>query len=290
MRISVIDASAQEKCDKLYSTYPQLDQVCEISFTQAVIDEPKMREKMEEWASDENSLLTVVICSDDSSSNLSSAIRFPPIFMEKMIPILVKLDTCVGLADLIERSESENLLTDNITHFGTFESTFNFETIVQERLDTLARKIHELHLDQRRKEQNVSESDLSMKEWRFLDEETKESNRRQADHISIKLRALKYESKPHKDIDDNLRVAKFTEPEIEILAEMEHSRWCTVKLLAGWKYGKEKDWTKKISPYLVSWDRLSEKIKDYDRIAVKNIFDLLDLNGQGVSKQSYTSD
>ncbi|WP_024335508.1 RyR domain-containing protein [Desulfotignum balticum] len=60
----------------------------------------------------------------------------------------------------------------------------------------------------------------------------------------------------------------FTQKEIEWMAEMEHGRWNVERLRAGWRYGREKDEHAKISPYLVTWDDLSDEIKGYDREAV----------------------
>ena len=50
---------------------------------------------------------------------------------------------------------------------------------------------------------------------------------------------------------------------------MEHGRWNAERLLEGWKLGPNRDHDKKISPYLVAWEELPEKIKQYDRDAVK---------------------
>ena len=55
------------------------------------------------------------------------------------------------------------------------------------------------------------------------------------------------------------------------LAEMEHGRWNVERLMQGWRFGEKKDSVKKISPYLVPWEELSEEIKGYDIDGVKNL-------------------
>ncbi|MCK4407037.1 MAG: hypothetical protein KAV44_05125, partial [Bacteroidales bacterium] len=62
---------------------------------------------------------------------------------------------------------------------------------------------------------------------------------------------------------------------IESMAEMEHGRWNIERLKEGWKYGAKKDTIKKISPYLVAWDKLKDDIKKYDIDAVKNFPQIL---------------
>ncbi len=64
---------------------------------------------------------------------------------------------------------------------------------------------------------------------------------------------------------------KFDKEEIEPIAELEHARWVIERLSEGWKPAPEKDVEKKLSPYLISWELLSNNIKKYDRDTVKNI-------------------
>jgi hypothetical protein len=52
---------------------------------------------------------------------------------------------------------------------------------------------------------------------------------------------------------------------METMAEIEHGRWNAERLAAGWRYGRERDHDRKISPYLVSWTDLPPEIKQYDR-------------------------
>jgi len=43
----------------------------------------------------------------------------------------------------------------------------------------------------------------------------------------------------------------------------------------GWVFGPERDVHRKVSPYLVPWGELDEKVKEWDRNAVRKIPDLL---------------
>jgi hypothetical protein len=51
----------------------------------------------------------------------------------------------------------------------------------------------------------------------------------------------------------------------EKLAEHVHDIWAQRRLSEGWIYGPDYDETKKIRPDLVSYQKLSEQLKDYDR-------------------------
>ncbi|MCJ7519409.1 MAG: RyR domain-containing protein, partial [Anaerolineaceae bacterium] len=77
-------------------------------------------------------------------------------------------------------------------------------------------------------------------------------------------------------------VRKIPEDIVETLAIIEHEEWIKERLTSGWVYGKEKDSDKKVSPYLIPFDELTEEIKDYDRDTIRNIPVLLELIGMAV--------
>ena len=58
---------------------------------------------------------------------------------------------------------------------------------------------------------------------------------------------------------------------LERLAEMEHGRWNVERLLLGWRWAEAKDVGRKLSPYLVPWDRLPPEIREYDLDAIRGL-------------------
>ena len=60
----------------------------------------------------------------------------------------------------------------------------------------------------------------------------------------------------------------------EALARKEHESWMKERTDNGWKYGPKKDAQRKLSPYLVPWEELSEDVRQLDRNAVGNILPL----------------
>ncbi|MBI5683922.1 MAG: hypothetical protein HZC54_02475 [Verrucomicrobia bacterium] len=126
-------------------------------------------------------------------------------------------------------------------------------------------------------------SGISIATWDRLPEELKESNRHQADHISEKLCALGYSVK--KTGKRNVALVKFTDAEIELMAEMEHARWNLERLLSGWRYADKKDVEKKLTPYLVSWANLEDDIREWDRKTVRAIPGFLAKVGLAVARR-----
>lgn len=145
------------------------------------------------------------------------------------------------------------------------------EALFNEAMEKLAMRVHEKYIEDQK--DIKGHDDPSMQPWDELTETLKRSNYYQALHIPKKLRAVKYDMMPF--VEKPKELVQFSEEEIEIMAEMEHERWNEERFDDGWKFGKKKDVENKISPYLVSWDELPEKVKEWDRDAVKNIPKLL---------------
>lgn len=70
-------------------------------------------------------------------------------------------------------------------------------------------------------------------------------------------------------------MASFTASEVECLAILEHRRWLRERERAGWRYGAVKDVAARRSPYLVPWEELPDRAKEWNRSAVRSIPALL---------------
>lgn len=137
-------------------------------------------------------------------------------------------------------------------------------------LERIARAIHERY--RRNQQERKPGNDPAMRPWEDLPETLKHSNREQAADIANKLRAIGCTIAP---AGGGPVVTAFTRDEIGRLAEQEHDRWVSERQTAGWTLGPRKDVERRISPYLVSWEKLAEEIREYDREAVRAIPELL---------------
>lgn len=148
-----------------------------------------------------------------------------------------------------------------------------------ELLEPVARAIHEEY--RRERLASPQSPDPALAEWDALHPDLQNSNRDQARDIKAKLHAIgcTFTREPTK----GEAVSELTEGEIETLARLEHGRWVVERLLAGWRFGEERNLEKKTNPYLVPWTELSEEVKELDRQAVKKIPRFLE--GQGFRVQ-----
>jgi mutator protein MutT len=126
--------------------------------------------------------------------------------------------------------------------------------------------VHESYV----RSQQKGAKDPNLLPWRFLCEDFKHSNRHQAACSVEILRRRGFLVEQTSLPLDQISLVRFTDEQVEQLAELEHGRWNIERLKAGWRYGEKKDAAQKISPYLVPWNALSEAIKAYDRAAVRD--------------------
>src|ERR1019366_2469750 len=98
------------------------------------------------------------------------------------------------------------------------------------------------------KENKPLPTDGAVRSWKDLEADYKNSNRQQALHLQIKLRAIGCaivspvkenvgDNNPQPSLQNRQAITEFrNENEIEVLAQMEHARWCTERWLAGWEF------------------------------------------------------
>ena len=112
-----------------------------------------------------------------------------------------------------------------------------------------------------------------------------EQNRDTVRHIHDKLTASGYIMIPARS---NEQPFEFPGPFLDELAKMEHERWVTMKLAAGWKPAPKTVKSKKLHADLVSWDELEKRFdttaQDKDRDFVRAIPGILAKAGYTVVK------
>jgi hypothetical protein len=136
------------------------------------------------------------------------------------------------------------------------------------RNERLARAIHGVYVRMREAAGDTVDTNPSMAPWDDLPEALKESNRRQADHARVKLRAVGYELAGPGQGD--AAPISFSKQQIDRLARMEHARFEAERRFEGWTEGP-RDPLAKTSPYLVEWERLPQEIRRYDVEFVRNL-------------------
>lgn len=277
-KITVIDSLAAYKEKVFIDEFPNISHVCDISFVQLSVTDPGFTEcSFTRICTDARVITRVIICLNDTEINLETAFSMQRSLQGSDAEIFIRISEEYGLKSLLENSKN---VYPGISTFADYKTICSSEAILNHSLDFIAETIHNDYV-QTQKEKGMTLDDNSyLCSWDELPEHVRDSNRQQADHIEIKLRAANcvLTANPSDTIQLN-------PDEIEILSMIEHKRWCAERFLAGWVYGEVRDNTRKVHPDLLPWESISEEVREKDREAVRNIIDLVRLAGKGIARQ-----
>lgn len=273
-RVIVVDPDAALHGQRLRFRFPHIDNVCQLEFVSRDLDHSDTVADIERWVGDETAITALVVGPTDEDQPLPLALGLPPVVGERDVPVFVRLCRREELANLLKTNERRPRLIP----FGSLARAGSSKMVIQEELDILAKAIHEEYVRKRTADGDSPIKFPAMRDWAELTEDFKEASRDQADHISVKLRAVGCIAVQQDELQGR-ELATWSAEEIEILAKMEHQRWNANRWLNNWRRGPRDD-AKKLHPNLVPWDELDEKTRDYDRNPMRNIPDHLRLVGQ----------
>ena len=139
----------------------------------------------------------------------------------------------------------------------------------RKRLEKAARMTHADYM------RSATPRDPSLQIWEQLDDSLKLSNYHQVAYwegalreYGLGVRKLTAKDKTHAPLNLNRVVGL---KGILRLAKVEHGRWNVERLSFGWRYAKEKDVSRKLSPYLTPWKDVPKTIQKYDIVAARNL-------------------
>jgi hypothetical protein len=272
LQISMIDPQSNMHIQRICQEYSLVDKVCEwkvLAFDTDSLEFFKAEFLFNQKKEMDVSMVYVMV--EDESIGLSSALTLLERMRHSPVRILVRMNEEKGLASLIQETRLNNNLFDKLFLFGLMERTCKLDLIYNSNHEAISRAIHEEYVRQEELKGNLPGSSPILVTWDCLPEEYKEMNRTQADSIGTKLRAIHCDILPWTDYGGD----KFTfnPGEVELLATLEHERWCTQKRLQGWVYGTVRDDRLKLHPSLVQYGdpRLSEEEKEKDRNTIRQI-------------------
>jgi voltage-gated potassium channel Kch len=261
-RITAVDIAAESKVAALLERYPGLAGCCEPVACQIDVRSREFEAaRFIAPADDRDEAPTVYVCFDDDQRSLLAALTLHQRTHERHVPVVARMIDTRGLTTLLEDDPG------GVIAFPLLELTCTPERVFEGTHERLARAIHEEYLRGRRAAGDTRESNSSLREWAELDESLRESSRRQADHVGVKLESVGCGISPLGDWSADPVV--FSSEEIEHMARMEHERWCAEKEGEGYKTGPGPKEAKKTHPCLVPWEDLSEDVREIDGATVR---------------------
>lgn len=271
----VIDRDAGEKVKNFLTRYPTYSDYCEIEPATMEAESPQLINKIDHYLETENALTTIVLCFDNKTLNMLLGLQIlnmkPKKGSDNFPPVFVRTDD----------EETLKKLSEELIAYALPSKVCSQKIIMGGYIDTLAKTFHTNYLGLRRKEKDFGSRDADV-EWESLSQEYKDSNRKAADHMAVKVRSIDCEIV---EKNDKRPPAVFTDDEIEKLAELEHRRWNAERSLAGWTYNEVKNNKTRKTPYLTGWTNIPENIREYDRDSVRNIPDIVALMGKKIVRK-----
>lgn len=288
LRLDVVDRRAKCKERSFLVRNPFFREICDLTFLEGDVEEQQTLEWIRAQAADTSALTTVFVSLGSDSRSITDALDIlAAIDAASRIPILVRVAERSALASLFDTRSGAAKWVEYVEPVGMDSYVCSRAMLLNKELDTLARAIHEEYLARRMAEGGLGNAP-SLLPWGQLDQIRKDSNRQQADHIPIKLRAIGCHTVALDAAPQGPPFA-FSEAETELLARMEYARWRAYRFLTGWTHGQEKDFERKTSPFLADWDTLPETMRERNREPVRNIPRLLRLVGLRVQRDTEAS-
>jgi hypothetical protein len=265
LRITVVDKDAEKKVTKLQTRFPKLPCSCSLFPVQMNLEGSQMLEAdFLSNNSGKHDVGSIYICIKNQILGLQLALELQQRMYQDKPSIVVRLKENSGIARLLSNSQQSEMSFQNIYPFDFLHRTCTPDLVLGGMHEILARTIHEDYLRRRLDEGVQMDQKRSMAHWYELPEDLRESNRRQVDHIRLKLHAAGYGIKPLSDWD--AANYQFSKSEVEKMAKMEHKHWMQERMRNGWIFATgPEDAKNKTHPDLVPWERLPESVKEKDR-------------------------
>jgi len=294
-RTIITDGEMTKKRGFLFNKYPGLRGNYRIETHEAM---PGSEEFYQVLGININTINYIVIALDNDKLNIETAVEIQRLVNRNRTGKKPVIAVHITKDEDYEHLEKSMMLPD-VRFFGRCADIFTESIIINETMDSMARKINALYNSL----YNIEPAD----NWRDLDAFTKESNRSAASNIATKLRLLNLEMKEKNGDDDRTAVnlsEYLTGERLENLSKQEHLRWNAFHFASGWvtwpldQVGdarKAKDTINRRHACLVSWEELEDvtrrfnqtpSYQELDRQQVKNIPVILEHAGYEVYERN----
>ena len=273
-QIIIIDRLAEEKEQDFRERYPTFTNFCDLKYLALEANNPQIIQHLVKILAEPHALNTLVLCFDNKTHNLLLGIQLESLkFFES--------DKSPNIFVRTNDNETFTTFSSKLKPYGLPSKVCSYEAIMRGDMDRIAQARHSNYINRRKNNSDfgIKESDVS---WENLSQDYKDSNRKAADHIGVKMRSIGCEIVSN---DDPRPSAKFTKEEIELLSKLEHSRWYAERSLAGWTFDNQSNDQTRKTPYLVEWSKLPNNIQDYDKETIIDIPAVLGLIGMKVVRQ-----
>jgi TrkA-N domain/RyR domain len=275
LRLTLAGGHAEEDRATLLERYPDLGRACTLGVRELDLDSAAFRDGDamvgELGACD---VTFAYVCLWSESEAMAAALALHARADAREVPVVVAVsDSTQGVGTALDSDEGR---LAGIHSLGVFSEAASPAVLLEGTTELLARAKHEEYVRSELARGVTSERNASLLAWSLLPESLRESNRRFADGIGLKLHATGCAVGPAPLIHGGSDGFAFSADEVEALARDEHERWTGDLIRDGWRpTDGPKDPERKLHPLLVSWQELPEEEREKDRGPIRDLPDIL---------------
>ena len=276
-RITVIDPQARALEGVLRVRAPEIDDCAESLFIDGEIGGRAVRPDPQTIARDlaaGGPITVAYVCLTDDVSALSAASMLQSLLRAVDIaqpPIFVRLREAQVLA---EGGGGRSL--DALTPFGELDTVLTASEFLSDAPDAAARAFCEAYRASLPAAERDDPTNRSAFPWDRLDETWRQANRDAVAHIDAKLASAGIDPARWQGGSGLPRLAPgerlfHGHSDLEALAMLEHERWMAQRRMDGWRRTEapSKDETRRLHPSLKGYAALTDEVKEYDRVFVR---------------------
>jgi hypothetical protein len=276
-RITVIEPQAAALEAAVRVRAPELDACAECRFIAGEVGGRAVRPDAGAIAAvlaEGGPITAAYVCLADDASALGAAAMLQSLLRSVDIaapPIFVRLRRGTAGAAL---GHGEGL--DALIPFGDLQSVLDASEFLSDAPDAAARAFSEAYRASLPAERRDDPDDRATYPWDRLDETYRQATRDAVAHIPAKLASAGVDPARWRCAGPLPRLAPGERlyadaAGLEALAELEHERWMAQRRMDGWRWtdAAEKDQATRRHPSLVSYAALSDPVKEFDRVFVR---------------------
>ena len=276
-RITVIEPQAEALEGAMRVRAPELDACAECRFVAGEIGGRAVRPHpglIAAALADGGPITAAYVCLADDASTLGAAAMLQSLLRSVDIaapPIFVRLRHGSAGAAL---GHGEGL--DALIPFGDLRSVLEASEFLSDAPDAAARAFSEAYRANLPPDRRDDAANRSAYPWDRLDETYRQSTRDAVAHIPAKLASAGVDPARWRRAAGLPRLAAgetlfATAAELEAMAELEHERWMAQRRMDGWRRTEtaEKDQASRRHPSLAPYAALTESVKEFDRVFVR---------------------
>jgi voltage-gated potassium channel Kch len=277
LRVTLAGPDAGRLLDDLLARQPELKDICDLDARPASLDSAAFREGEVLFAdSGECTVTKVYVNIADESAAMAAALALHGRPETCEVPIVVTVsDDNAGVGKMLQPDEGRFRC---VVPFGVFSEALTPVIVLRGMNEALAQARHAAYVAVERAKDVTPQQDRRVVAWDGLSEDDKNEYRMWADGLGEDLAAGGFAVMPAPLIDAEDPLLTLTEPEVDILARVDHAR--QVESAGG------------ANPLTDAWDTLGTAEKELERSAVRELprilahvgFELYRRDGKGLEQ------